>query len=144
MAFFVICILHLQSNKPDRKERLCWSIRKSAGSSGPAIPAGCRNTGRKRPQNQKGGKTMNRSLSQWESNYLRRQAAINGYARRCCQPRLRPADKILVYHPDEHRRYLQQHPCSGCKAGAFCDLPCEAYLQWYNARLEAARVRGKI
>ena len=87
---------------------------------------------------------MSKSPSQWESDYLRRQERVNGYARQCYQTRLLRVKKILVYHPDEHRRYLQQHPCSGCKAGAFCDLPCEAYLQWYNARLEAARVRGKI
>lgn len=144
MVFFVNCILHLQSDKTDRKEKLCWSIRKSAGSSGPAIPAGCRNALGQSAPKKKGGMTMNRSLSQWESNYLQRQCGINGYAWQHWQPRLRPADKILVYHPDEHRRYLQQHPCAQCRAGSFCDLPCAVYLQWYNARLQAARVRARM
>jgi hypothetical protein len=52
-------------------------------------------------------------------------------------------EKILVYPPAEFRRYLSQHPCSGCQAENFCDQPCNLYLKWYNARLEAARVRGR-
>lgn len=85
---------------------------------------------------------MSRPQSQWELDYLKRQERINDYARGCYQPRLRRVEKILVYHPDEHRRYLQQHPCEGCKANPFCDEPCAAYLQWYNARLAAARQRN--
>ena len=142
MVFFVNCILHLQSDKTDRKEKLCWNIRKLAGLSAPAIPAGCRNTGRRSAPKVKGGVTMNRPLSQWESNYLHRQQCINDYAKHCCQPRLRPVDKILVYHPDEHRRYLQQHPCAQCRASSCCDLPCAVYLQWYTARVQAAGVRA--
>ena len=86
---------------------------------------------------------MTNLQSQWELDYLQRQGRINGYARRCLQPRLKVVDKILVYHPDEHRRYLQRHPCQGCPLEAICDLPCTVYLQWYNARLEAVRMRGK-
>lgn len=85
---------------------------------------------------------MEKFPSQWELDYLQRQKRINGYARHCHQPRLKPVDKILVYHPDEHRRYLRQDPCEDCKANAFCDQPCEVYLQWYNARLEAARIKA--
>lgn len=81
--------------------------------------------------------------TQWEVNYEKRQALINGYAQRCYQPMLREVGKILVYHPEEHRRYLQQHPCQGCGAQSFCDIPCPVYLKWYNARIEAARVRGR-
>ena len=76
---------------------------------------------------------------QWELDYLQRQSCINAYARRIFQPRVTSKDKILVYHPDEYRRYLQQYPCDDCKAECFCDQPCEAYLKWYNARLAAAR-----
>ena len=82
--------------------------------------------------------------SQWELNYLQRQERINGYARDRYHPRLIPVEKILVYHPDEYRRYLQQHPCADCKANSFCDQPCDVYLQWYNARLGAVRKRGEI
>ena len=85
---------------------------------------------------------MERAKTQWEENYLHRQEQINAYARSGYQPRLIAVDKILVYPPNEHRRYLQQHPCGGCKAESFCDQPCGAYLKWYNARMEAARARG--
>ena len=80
---------------------------------------------------------------QWELEYSKRQAQINAHARNCYHPRLRVVDKILLYHPDEYRRYLQQHPCRGCVGESFCDEPCEAYLHWYNARLEVARARWK-
>lgn len=86
---------------------------------------------------------MESQNDQWEQECLQRQARINGYARSCYQPRLKQVDKILVPHPDEHRRYLQQHPCGSCEAESFCDQPCDVYLKWYNARLEAARVRGR-
>jgi hypothetical protein len=47
-----------------------------------------------------------------------------------------------VPHPQEYRRYLQQHPCDGCRAEPFCNVPCAVYLKWYNARMESARIRG--
>ena len=53
-----------------------------------------------------------------------------------------PRDKLLVYHPGEYRRYLVQHPCTDCPVAAFCDLPCQVYLNWYNARMQAARIRA--
>ena len=81
---------------------------------------------------------MGKTRPQWELDCLRRQERIRAYVCRACQPRVIRVEKILVYHPDEHRRYLQQHPCGGCGADAFCDQPCEAYIRWYNARLEAA------
>ena len=90
----------------------------------------------------KGGQTEEWNKTQWEVHYEKRQTLINGYARRCYQPRLTVVDKIIVYHPDVHRRYLQQHPCRGCGAERFCDTPCPVYLQWYNARMAAAKVRG--
>lgn len=86
---------------------------------------------------------MEKFVSPWELNYLQRQQHINNWASRAYQPRLRVVDKILVYHPDEHRRYLRQHPCTGCQAEGFCDHPCPVYLQWYNARMEAVRIRGR-
>lgn len=85
---------------------------------------------------------MTSSDPQWVLDCLRRQNDINSYARQRYQPRLRAVERILIYHPDEHRRYLRQHPCEGCIAESFCDLPCEVYLKWYNARLEAARKKG--
>ena len=87
---------------------------------------------------------MTTSNPQWVSDCLQRQNAINGYARQCYQPRLRVVGKILVYHPDEHRRYLRQHPCGGCRAEPFCDRPCDVYLKWYDAKMEAARKRFEM
>lgn len=84
---------------------------------------------------------MSKSVSQWELDYLQRQERINNYARNRYRPRLKTIEKIRIYHPDEHRRYLRQHPCEDCKAKSFCDQPCLVYLQWYNARMEAARKR---
>lgn len=85
---------------------------------------------------------MSRTQSQWELDYLQRQERINRYAQDRYQPRLRTVNKILISHPEEHRRYLKQHPCEGCKANPFCDQPCQVYLQWYNARMEAARKKS--
>ena len=82
---------------------------------------------------------MAKTISPWESNYLQRQAAINGYARKCWEPKLKSVHKLLIYHPDEHRRYLRNSPCTTCAGEAHCDQACEVYLQWYNAKLEAAR-----
>lgn len=87
---------------------------------------------------------MTTSNPQWVLDCLQRQAAINSYVRQCYQPRLRTVEKILVYHPDEHRRYLRQHPCGGCPAEPFCDRPCEVYLKWYDAKLEVARKRSEV
>jgi hypothetical protein len=86
---------------------------------------------------------MPKPQSQWEINYLQRQAMINGYARQLYQPRLRELETIALYTPNEHRRYLRQHPCTGCGAEPCCDEPCAAYLRWYDARLEAARAKSK-
>lgn len=85
---------------------------------------------------------MDKSISQWGLDCLQCQQRINDYARQHFCPRLRQMEKILVFHPDEYRRYLRQHPCKGCVAQSFCDLPCDVYLQWYNARMKAARIRA--
>ena len=47
--------------------------------------------------------------------------------------------KFCYVHPDEVKRYLQRSPCKSCSADKNCDIPCRVYLQWYNARMEAAR-----
>lgn len=53
-------------------------------------------------------------------------------------------EKFRYLHPDEVRRYLQRSPCSGCSDQKKCDVPCEAYLKWYNARIELARKRAGL
>lgn len=81
---------------------------------------------------------MPRPKSPWEQHYLAVQSAINDYARALWQPRLRQTERFQIYHPDEYRRYLRQHPCRDCRAECFCNTPCPVYLQWYNARMKAA------
>ena len=85
---------------------------------------------------------MIRPRNKWELRYCTAQSKINHYARELWRPRLVQVEKIRVYHPVETRRYLKQHPCEGCGAASFCDTPCAVYLQWYNARIEAARIRA--
>ena len=77
---------------------------------------------------------MEKWKSQWQLDCLKRQEHINNYLRMHYQPRLRQVDKILVYHPDEFRRYLNQNPCDGCKVKPCCNQVCEAYRQWEQAR----------
>ena len=86
---------------------------------------------------------MSKAKTPWEMNYQMQQEKINHCARCYFHPRLKAVDRILVYHPDEYRRYLRQHPCEGCRVERFCDLPCEVYLKWYNFRMEVARMRGR-
>ena len=48
-------------------------------------------------------------------------------------------DKFRYEHPDHIRQYLQKGPCDKCKAADLCDNPCQAYLRWYDARMEIVR-----
>ena len=77
---------------------------------------------------------MTASNPRWVLDCLKRQSAINRYARNYYQPRVRQVEKILIYHPDEYRRYLKQHPCAACGAKPCCDRPCEGYLHWQQIR----------
>ena len=49
------------------------------------------------------------------------------------------ADKFCYSHPDTVRRYLIAGPCKGCKAEKVCDVPCQNYLRWYDARMRIVR-----
>ena len=85
---------------------------------------------------------MARPKSQWELDYCRRQADINRWAREHYRPRLVEMEKIRIYPPGECPGVYRVSPCTGCKAKTFCDIPCRVYLQWYNRRLEIARIRA--
>lgn len=75
----------------------------------------------------------------WRIRYYYRQKQINAYYRKLLQ--VKPAEEAtFVYqHPDLIRRYLTEGPCKGCKAEQVCDVPCPAYLRWYDARMKIAR-----
>ncbi len=76
----------------------------------------------------------------WEMRYRYMQKRINAYARKvCCKL---PENKFCYSHPDDVKRWLKDTPCTGCKANAFCDTPCNIYLRWYDARIQIARRRA--
>lgn len=90
---------------------------------------------------------MSRPISQWELNYYDRQAAINRWARQHLEPRVVEVGKIILYAPADRRRYLRKSPCEDCGAEPLCDIPCQAYLQWYDRRMQAAKAaleRGEM
>lgn len=87
-------------------------------------------------------KTCCNGCLDWKIRYRYRQNAINLYAKKVCRPP-QPDDKKFRYlHPDEHRAYLQSHPCKDCVIKELCDTPCGVYLKWYDARMEW--VRGRL
>lgn len=49
------------------------------------------------------------------------------------------ANKFFYAHPDEIKRYINGDPCEGCALKKNCDIPCNAYLRWYDARMEITR-----
>lgn len=44
--------------------------------------------------------------------------------------------KNFVYeHPDMIKKYLDEGPCKGCEFELLCDVPCNAYWRWWDARM---------
>lgn len=43
--------------------------------------------------------------------------------------------KFTYPHPDMIRRYLQGGPCGLCDCAGTCEVPCEGYWQWWDARM---------
>ena len=75
----------------------------------------------------------------WRIRYLYRQKQINAHAK-AQAVRIPTGQKTFVYeHPDLIWRYIVDGPCKGCKAELVCDMPCPAYLNWWDARMEIAR-----
>lgn len=71
----------------------------------------------------------------WRAHYFARQALINGYASKVCAKPAIDADVLRLYGPEEYRDYLRLSPCKGCPAEERCDIPCAAYLQWWDERM---------
>ena len=61
------------------------------------------------------------------------------YGQKLYQPRVASSTKFCYSHPDEVRRFLKHSPCEDCQVKNSCDIPCAAYLQWWDARMEYAR-----
>lgn len=43
--------------------------------------------------------------------------------------------KYRYEHPDLARHYLRHSPCEGCEFKILCDVPCDAYLSWWDERM---------
>ena len=48
------------------------------------------------------------------------------------------SNKFRYEHPDMIRKYLREGPCARCTV-TNCETPCDAYLRWWDARMEVAR-----
>lgn len=56
-----------------------------------------------------------------------------------------PKTTCWVYqHPDDARRYIEKGVCGECKLASDCDDPCNAYMEWYNKRMEYFRAIADI
>ena len=43
--------------------------------------------------------------------------------------------KFTYEHPDIIRRNLQSGPCGLCECADICEIPCESYWHWWDARM---------
>lgn len=69
----------------------------------------------------------------WKKRYHIRQRQINAYARRLGQGR--KVERWRYVHPEEGRKEPGKSPCEACSADGACDMPCRAYLQWWDERM---------
>lgn len=44
-------------------------------------------------------------------------------------------NKFVYEHPDLIKRYLDHGPCKGCQFELLCDVPCDAYYHWWDAKM---------
>ena len=77
----------------------------------------------------------------WKIRYLYRQKQINAYAENRRKPKPIPDNKFRYEHPDLVRMYMKKSPCDGCKLEKDCDIPCAAYIHWYDSRMRFIRGR---
>ena len=47
--------------------------------------------------------------------------------------------KYAYEHPDVIRKYITDGPCKDCQLEPQCDVPCNAYYQWWGVRMEVLR-----
>ena len=45
----------------------------------------------------------------------------------------------IAFNGGQMPKLRSQAQCDKCSAQERCDIPCKAYLQWYNARMEITR-----
>ena len=58
------------------------------------------------------------------------------YVQRCYWKNVAVNSKKFTYeHPDLIRRYLLEGPCAQCSWDETCQIPCNAYWCWWDARM---------
>lgn len=75
----------------------------------------------------------------WQIRYKYRQKQVNAYAKKARQEYF--SSRFVYQHPDEVRRYLREWPCGKCDKEPECDIPCTQYLNWYDARMQALKIK---
>lgn len=74
-------------------------------------------------------KCNNGGCEAWRIRYLYRQKQINAFYRK------------LTTGEATYRPPVPKYPCKGCEEAQNCDIPCRAYLHWYNVKMTQIRRR---
>lgn len=82
---------------------------------------------------------MGYGCADWQIRYRYRQKQINAYARKQREEYFQ--SRFVYQHPNEVRNYLRKWPCGECDRAEDCDIPCTKYLQWYDARMQVAKMK---
>ena len=82
---------------------------------------------------------LSNGCADWIIRYRYRQKQINAFAQNLLKAKPTGETMFAYRHPDETRRYLADGPCKGCNAEQVCNVPCRAYLQWWDARMQIIR-----
>lgn len=77
--------------------------------------------------------------AKWLIRYRYRQKQINAYGKIKREEFF--SARFVYQHPEEVRRYLRERPCGKCEKEAECDIPCTQYLNWYDARMQALKIK---
>lgn len=95
------------------------------------------------------GRTCLHGCPEWVKRVRTIWKQFNGYPGRVAREAMNQAEtekgrgnKYCYEHPDIVRRYLEKGPCEGCRCENTCDIPCAAYLRWWNVRMKW--IRGRL
>ena len=83
--------------------------------------------------------TLGYGCVDWQIRYRYRQKQVNAYAKKARQKYF--ATRFVYQHPDDTRRYLREWPCGKCDKEQECDIPCTKYLNWYDVRMQALKIK---
>lgn len=90
-----------------------------------------------------------RGCPEWTKRVKTIWKQFNGYSQRAYRKELEKAgipepakEKLRYEHPDIGRQYLLDGPCKGCPCERNCNIPCNAYWRWWDARMKW--IRGRL